>query len=48
MCQEMERLMCKFWWKMAPNKTNNIHWMSWKGSVKRKQMVGLVSGYSRF
>lgn len=30
MCREMERAMCKFWWRQSSKKNKGIHWMAWE------------------
>lgn len=40
-CSELEKSMCKFWWKTSPKKDRNIHWMSWKNMCRKKASGGL-------
>ncbi|KAL8113779.1 hypothetical protein AgCh_020904 [Apium graveolens] len=41
MCKDMEKMMCKFWWKISSMKDKNIHWMSWERMSKSKLVGGL-------
>lgn len=34
LCQQLERLMCKFWWRSNWNKDKHIHWQSWSNMSK--------------
>ncbi|XP_074347208.1 uncharacterized protein LOC141686043 [Apium graveolens] len=36
MCRDMEKMMCKFWWKSSAKKDKNIHWMSWERMCRSK------------
>ncbi|XP_062100071.1 uncharacterized protein LOC133805941 [Humulus lupulus] len=38
--RDIERLMCKYWWRSSSNKPK-IHWMSWERMSKPKVMGGL-------
>lgn len=41
MCKEMEKLMCKFWWRTNTKKNRSIHWMSWDRMCMPKSEGGL-------
>lgn len=41
MCRDMERMMCKFWWKSSKKKDKSIHWMSWERTSRSKMYGGL-------
>lgn len=41
LCKDMERIMCKFWWKSSSNKEKGIRWMSWERLRKKKTEGGL-------
>lgn len=41
LCQDIERMMCKFWWRSNANKDKAIHWMSWENMSKKKSIGGL-------
>ena len=41
LCQQLERLMCKFWWKTNSKKERSIHWQSWSNMCKRKSYGGM-------
>lgn len=41
LCQQFERLMCKFWWQTYSKNNNNIHWQSWSRICKRKSSGGM-------
>lgn len=40
-CRDIERIMCKFWWRANPNKAQSIHWMSWERMSCRKSYGGM-------
>lgn len=40
-CQDLERLMCKLWWRGSPQKERGIHWLSWHNMSKKKSMGGI-------
>ncbi|KAL8100419.1 hypothetical protein AgCh_032616 [Apium graveolens] len=40
-CKDLERAMCKFWWKTGPNRDRGIHWMSWERMSSRKADGGM-------
>lgn len=40
MCKDMEKLMCKYWWKSG-RKDKSIHWMSWDRMCVSKFCGGL-------
>ncbi|WOG87677.1 hypothetical protein DCAR_0206908 [Daucus carota subsp. sativus] len=40
MCKDMEKLMCKYWWKSG-KKEKSIHWMSWERMSVSKMYGGL-------
>lgn len=40
MCKDMEKSMCKYWWKSG-KKEKNIHWMSWERMSYSKMYGGL-------
>ncbi|XP_074347541.1 uncharacterized protein LOC141686402 [Apium graveolens] len=41
LCREIERLMCKFWWKTDSKKDKCIHWKSWENMSVRKSNGGM-------
>lgn len=41
LCKDLERIMCRFWWKNDSNKEKGIHWMSWERMCKKKTEGGL-------
>lgn len=40
-CSDLEKAMCKFWWKTNPTKSKNIHWKRWENMCKAKAAGGL-------
>lgn len=42
MCREIERIMCRLWWKSSTKKDKNILWISWDMMYKSK-MYGEMS-----
>lgn len=41
LCKDMEKAMCKFWWKTNNKKGKGIHWFSWERISKSKSAGGL-------
>lgn len=41
LCREIERLMCKFWWKTDSKKDKCIHWKSWENMSVKKSNGGM-------
>uniref|UniRef100_A0A803NG08 RNase H type-1 domain-containing protein n=1 Tax=Cannabis sativa TaxID=3483 RepID=A0A803NG08_CANSA len=41
MCEEMESMMCSFWWRTSNKSTKGIHWMSWDRMCVPKDRGGL-------
>ncbi|XP_074352959.1 uncharacterized protein LOC141692121 [Apium graveolens] len=41
MCGDMEKMMCKFWWRSSTKKDRSIHWMSWERMCQPKSVGGL-------
>ncbi|XP_074337470.1 uncharacterized protein LOC141674663 [Apium graveolens] len=41
LCQDLERLMCKYWWRSSPQKEKGIHWKSWDNMSKKKLEGGM-------
>ncbi|KAL8108560.1 hypothetical protein AgCh_024870 [Apium graveolens] len=41
LCQDLEKLMCKFWWKSNSQKERSIHWQSWSNMSKKKSEGGM-------
>ncbi|KAL8121558.1 hypothetical protein AgCh_018338 [Apium graveolens] len=41
LCRDMEKIMCRFWWKSLSEKNKGIHWMSWERMCKVKGSGGL-------
>lgn len=41
LCKDMERAMCKFWWRRSAKKNKGIHWMSWERMCQPKIAGGL-------
>lgn len=41
MCREMEKFMCKYWWKSNSKKNSCIHWMRWERLCKSKMYGGM-------
>lgn len=41
LCQDIERIMCRFWWSSDKKKKRSIHWLNWKSMCKRKSAGGL-------
>uniref|UniRef100_A0A803P6Q0 Reverse transcriptase domain-containing protein n=1 Tax=Cannabis sativa TaxID=3483 RepID=A0A803P6Q0_CANSA len=40
-CQEMEQLMCKFWWQSSTKNNKGIHWKSWDRLIVHKSKGGM-------
>lgn len=40
-CKDMEKMMCKFWWRSSAKKDKCIHWMSWDRMSKSKMYGGM-------
>ncbi|XP_060964189.1 uncharacterized protein LOC133033466 [Cannabis sativa] len=40
-CQEMEQLMCKFWWQASTRNNKGIHWKSWEKLTVYKSKGGM-------
>lgn len=41
LCRDMEKIMCRFWWRGSSQKNKGIHWMSWERMCKSKGSGGL-------
>lgn len=41
LCQELDRLMCKYWWKSSTKKDKCIHWKSWSNMCATKANGGI-------
>ncbi|KAL8103095.1 hypothetical protein AgCh_027577 [Apium graveolens] len=41
LCQDLEKLMCKFWWRTSSQKERSIHWKSWNNMSKKKSAGGV-------
>lgn len=41
LCQDLEKMMCKFWWKTNSKKDRGIHWLSWSNMSKKKTLGGM-------
>lgn len=41
MCKDLERLMCKFWWKNSTKRDKNMYWMCWERMSKQNLVGGL-------
>lgn len=41
LCKDLERIMCKFWWRTGHSTNRGIHWMSWERLSKRKTQGGM-------
>lgn len=41
MCRDMEKMMCKFWWRSSTKKDRSIHWMSWERMCQPKSAGSL-------
>lgn len=41
LCQDMERLMAKFWWKHSKDGWKGVHWKRWTASTIHKSKGGL-------
>ncbi|XP_074322870.1 uncharacterized protein LOC141659842 [Apium graveolens] len=39
-CRDLERVMCKYWWKSDGKKERGIHWISWDRMRSRKNEGG--------
>lgn len=39
--KEMDKAMCKFWWRTSTNKSKNIHWMSWERMCQLRKTGGM-------
>ncbi|XP_060968579.1 uncharacterized protein LOC115710349 [Cannabis sativa] len=40
-CDEIEKLMARFWWKTSSSKGNGIIWMSWERMATHKDLGGM-------
>lgn len=40
-CNGLESLMCKYWWRNSVNKPKGIHWISWDRMCMKKFEGGL-------
>ncbi|XP_074348254.1 uncharacterized protein LOC141687015 [Apium graveolens] len=41
LCNEMEKIMNKFWWRGSKKKSTGIHWMNWDRICEMKSIGGL-------
>ncbi|XP_062093901.1 uncharacterized protein LOC133799929 [Humulus lupulus] len=41
MCEDMEKLMCKFWWKSGSSNNRGVHWSSWERLSIHKSKGGM-------
>lgn len=41
LCQDLEKLMCRYWWRSSSKKEKCIHWLSWENMCKRKSAGGM-------
>lgn len=41
LCQQFERLMCRYWWQTDSKKARSIHWQSWSRMSCRKSRGGM-------
>lgn len=41
LCQQLERLMCKYWWQTDSKKDGSIHWQSWTRMCESKFSGGM-------
>ncbi|XP_062086997.1 uncharacterized protein LOC133793717 [Humulus lupulus] len=41
LCQEMEQLMCSYWWKSSSRNNKGIHWKSWEKLSTHKSKGGM-------
>uniref|UniRef100_A0A803QDX6 Reverse transcriptase domain-containing protein n=1 Tax=Cannabis sativa TaxID=3483 RepID=A0A803QDX6_CANSA len=41
-CEDLEQLMCKFWWKSSSKNKSGIHWMKWDRMCEAKDQGGMV------
>lgn len=37
-CKELERSMCRYWWRSKSSSQKPIHWMSWERMSARKEL----------
>ncbi|XP_074374152.1 uncharacterized protein LOC141714536 [Apium graveolens] len=40
-CNELEKDMCKYWWRSNSSNQKSIHWMSWERMSERKGVGGM-------
>lgn len=40
-CRDLERVMCKYWWKSDGKKERGIHWISWDRMCSKKNEGGM-------
>ncbi|XP_074341885.1 putative mitochondrial protein AtMg00310 [Apium graveolens] len=41
LCQDLEKMMCKFWWHTNSSKDRGIYWLSWDNMSKKKSSGGM-------
>lgn len=41
LCHDIERIMCRFWWRASSSKEKSIHWISWEKMSRKKSIGGL-------
>lgn len=41
LCHDLEKLMCKFWWRTISQKERGIHGLSWSKMSKKKSLGGM-------
>lgn len=41
LCQDLEKVMCKYLWRIDSKKDKGIHWLRWNNLYKRKSIGGM-------
>lgn len=41
LCNEMENIICRYWWRASSKKPKSIHWMSWDRLCAKKSEGGM-------
>lgn len=40
LCKDLERIMCRYWWKNGAERDRGIHWLSWERMTKENLKGG--------